>query len=88
MIALMMETVHTSETSVYSNETTRSNIAEDSHLHTRRLENHISHVGFYILRGNQVHVRLTSLEGRNEMDITCNVSHSAVALVYPFVKVL
>jgi hypothetical protein len=35
----MMETVRTSETSVYSNETTRRYIPEDSKLHTRCREN-------------------------------------------------
>jgi hypothetical protein len=37
-IALMMEAVRTSETSVYS-ETTRRYIPEGSNLHTRRREN-------------------------------------------------
>jgi hypothetical protein len=35
-ITLKIKTVHTSETSVYSNETTRRYIQEDSHLHNRR----------------------------------------------------
>jgi hypothetical protein len=39
IIALMMETVSTSETSVNFYETIRRNIPEDSHLHTRRREN-------------------------------------------------
>jgi hypothetical protein len=39
MIALMIEAVHTSETSVNFNVTTRRYIPEDSKLHTRRLEN-------------------------------------------------
>jgi hypothetical protein len=34
-----MEAVRTSETSVYSNETTRRCIPESCHLHTRRREN-------------------------------------------------
>jgi hypothetical protein len=38
-----MEAVHTSETSVYFNVTTRRNILEDSELHTRRRENLKSH---------------------------------------------
>jgi hypothetical protein len=42
-IALMMEAVRTSETSVHSNETTRRYIPEDSKLHTRRRENLKSH---------------------------------------------
>jgi hypothetical protein len=36
---LVMEAVRSSETSVYSNETTRRRIPEDSNLHTRRREN-------------------------------------------------
>jgi hypothetical protein len=36
---MMMEAVITSETSVNFYETTRRNIPEDSHLHTRRREN-------------------------------------------------
>jgi hypothetical protein len=36
MIALMMEASRTSETSVNFYQTTRHNIPEDSHLHTRR----------------------------------------------------
>jgi hypothetical protein len=39
LIALMMEAVSTSETSVSFYQTTRRNIAEDSHLHTHRREN-------------------------------------------------
>jgi hypothetical protein len=35
----MMEAVSTSETSVNLYQTTRCNIPEDSHLHTRRREN-------------------------------------------------
>jgi hypothetical protein len=35
----MMEAVHTSETSVYFNETTRRYIPEGFRLHTRRREN-------------------------------------------------
>jgi hypothetical protein len=38
-VVLMMEVVHTSETSVRFNMTTRRYIPEDSKLHTRRLEN-------------------------------------------------
>jgi hypothetical protein len=33
-ITLMMEAVRTSKTSVYSNETTRRNVPESSHLHS------------------------------------------------------
>jgi hypothetical protein len=39
MIALMMEAVSTSETSVNIYQTTRRNIPEDSNLHTSRREN-------------------------------------------------
>jgi hypothetical protein len=39
IITLKMEAVRTSETSVYSNETTRRYISEESHLHTRLREN-------------------------------------------------
>jgi hypothetical protein len=38
-ITLMMETVRTSETSVYFNETIRRYIAEKCLIHTRRREN-------------------------------------------------
>jgi hypothetical protein len=40
---LMMHSVSTSETSVIFYQTTRLNILEDSHFHTLRLENLISH---------------------------------------------
>jgi hypothetical protein len=39
----MMEAVRTSETSVYSNETTWRYIPEGSHIHTRRRENLKAH---------------------------------------------
>jgi hypothetical protein len=39
MIALMMEALSTPETSVNFDQTTRRNIPEDSHLHTRHCEN-------------------------------------------------
>jgi hypothetical protein len=39
LIALIMEAVNTSETSVNFYETTRRSIPEDYHLHTRRREN-------------------------------------------------
>jgi hypothetical protein len=42
-IALMMEAVNTSETSVKFYQTRRRNIPEDSHLYTRRRENLKSH---------------------------------------------
>jgi hypothetical protein len=41
---LMMEAVRTSETSVNFYETTRRNIPEGCHLHTRRRENLKSHL--------------------------------------------
>jgi hypothetical protein len=43
LIALMMEAVSTSETSVNFYKTTQRKIPEDSHLHTRRHENLRSH---------------------------------------------
>jgi hypothetical protein len=43
IIALMMEAVSISDTSVNFYETTRFNIPEDSHFHTRRRENLKSH---------------------------------------------
>jgi hypothetical protein len=43
IIALMMETASTSETSVKFYQTTRRNNPEDIHLHTRRRENLKSH---------------------------------------------
>jgi hypothetical protein len=43
VIVLMMEAVRTSETLVYSNETTRRYIPDDSKLHTSRRENLKSH---------------------------------------------
>jgi hypothetical protein len=39
IIALMMDTVRTSETSVYFNGATRRYIPQDYHIHTRRPEN-------------------------------------------------
>jgi hypothetical protein len=44
MIALKMEAASTSETSVNFYQTTRRNIPEDSHLHTRHRENLKSHL--------------------------------------------
>jgi hypothetical protein len=41
--AMMMEAVHTSETSVNLYQTTRRKISEGCHLHTRHLENLKSH---------------------------------------------
>jgi hypothetical protein len=43
IITLMMDAAHTSETSVYFNETTRRYIPEGYHLHIRRRENLNSH---------------------------------------------
>jgi hypothetical protein len=45
-IVLMIEAANTSETSVNFYQTTRRNIPEDSHLHTRRRENLKSHPVF------------------------------------------
>jgi hypothetical protein len=47
----MMEEARTSETSVNAYQTTRRNNPKDSHLHTRRSENLISHL-------NPLHVSL------------------------------
>jgi hypothetical protein len=44
IVSDLMEAVCTSETSVYSNETTRRYIPVDSQLHTRRRENLKSHI--------------------------------------------
>jgi hypothetical protein len=46
IIALMMETVRTSEMSVHSNEATRRYIPEQSKLHTRSHENLKSHIHY------------------------------------------
>jgi hypothetical protein len=43
MIALIMEAISTSETSVNFYQITRRNIPEDSHLHTRCRDNLKSH---------------------------------------------
>jgi hypothetical protein len=43
IVAMMMEAVSTSETSVSFYQTTQRNIPEDSDRHTRRLENLKSH---------------------------------------------
>jgi hypothetical protein len=45
LIALMMEAVSTSETSVNFYETTRLNISEDSHLHPLQTEVSVNHFG-------------------------------------------
>jgi hypothetical protein len=49
-IALMMEAVRTSETLVYSNETTWRYIPEGSNLHSRRRENLKSRISFMSLQ--------------------------------------
>jgi hypothetical protein len=49
LIALMMEAVSTSETSVSFYQTTLRYIPEDSHFHTRRHENLISHQECFVL---------------------------------------
>jgi hypothetical protein len=43
-MSFAMEAVHTSETSVYSNETAQRYIPEGSNLHNRRRENLKSHI--------------------------------------------
>jgi hypothetical protein len=48
IIALMIEIVSISETSVYINETTRRSIPETSHIHTRRRKNLKSHHPFTV----------------------------------------
>jgi hypothetical protein len=53
IIALMMEVVRTSETSVHFNETTRRYIPESTKLHTRRHEN---------LKSHMVHIGLVKIE--------------------------
>jgi hypothetical protein len=50
LITLMMEAAKTSETSVNFYQTTRRNILEDSHLHTRRRKNLKSHPGSFYLK--------------------------------------
>jgi hypothetical protein len=47
-IALMMEAVHTSESSINFNVTTRRYIPEDFKLNTRRRENLKSHIDLFI----------------------------------------
>jgi hypothetical protein len=49
IMALIMKAVHTSETSVYSNQTTRHYIPEGSTLNTRRRENQKSHMNIFTL---------------------------------------
>jgi hypothetical protein len=48
VFALMMEAASTSETSVSFYETTRRNIPEDSHLHTRNRESLKSHTSTFL----------------------------------------
>jgi hypothetical protein len=47
VITVMIEAVSAFETSVNFYQTTRRDIPEDGHLHTRRRENLKSHSGFY-----------------------------------------
>jgi hypothetical protein len=49
IIALMMETVRISETSLYFNDRTRHYIPEDFHLQARRRENLKSHLHIFVL---------------------------------------
>jgi hypothetical protein len=46
----MMEAISTSESSVSFYQTTRRNIPEDSHLHTRRHENLKCHLYDYVVQ--------------------------------------
>jgi hypothetical protein len=67
VVALMMETVSTFETSVYFYETTRRNIPEDSLLHTRRRENLKSHLIREIISGFvQCHYLCSHIEKLNK----------------------
>jgi hypothetical protein len=54
-----MEAVRTSETSVYSNETTRRYIPEDSNLHTRHRKDLKSHIFVYSLFNDALSVSNT-----------------------------
>jgi hypothetical protein len=47
IVALMMESERTFETSVYFYQTTRRNNPEDSYLHTRRRDNLKSHLKIF-----------------------------------------
>jgi hypothetical protein len=50
-----MDAVRTSKTSLYSNESTRRYISEDSNPHTRRPENLKSHISeIYIIDLNEI----------------------------------
>jgi hypothetical protein len=48
VIALMIETVHTSETSVYFNDAARRYIPESCHHHTHRCESLKSQIKIYL----------------------------------------
>jgi hypothetical protein len=63
-----MEAVHTSETSVYSNESTRRYISESSHLHTRRRQNLKSHTILSLTTGQIARVWF-SVEARHHVRI-------------------
>jgi hypothetical protein len=52
--ALMMEAASTSGTSVNFYQTTRRNIPEDSHLHTRRSENLNSHIDWGMFENREM----------------------------------
>jgi hypothetical protein len=58
IIALMVEAVTPSETSVNFYQTTRRNIPEDSHLHIRRRENLKSHQYTYLRLGSSNQIGL------------------------------
>jgi hypothetical protein len=60
MLDGVVRKILTSETSVNFYDTTRRNILEDSHLHTRRRENLISHVMRYVFLDVKHHFYILS----------------------------
>jgi hypothetical protein len=72
----MMEAVSTPETSVNVYQTTRCNIPEDRHLHTRRLENLKSHHDVYMItRINKWSTNLNKMEDRlPKLAVHCRTS--------------
>jgi hypothetical protein len=71
MIDLMIEAVRTSETSVYSNETARLYIPEDSTLHNSRRENLKSHTN---LLGKKLFVKKNRVSTLSEIVIISKLS--------------
>jgi hypothetical protein len=55
-IALMMEAVSASETSIFYNDTTRRNIPEGSNVYTRRRDNMKSHGIFQVLAAGSMKI--------------------------------